>query len=225
MHAGRLAGALIDLDPGDHRVGSDLGAAVEGVRDVGDQRRRLGVDLAPLQAEPAVDAVRTVAEPAVADRDRTHFRGDAKRLRAAQEDLTVPADRVRSLRIGVRIAPRPVLTGNRQLGFDRGVVRPEFLVADRPVRTDTIAAHRVEVTGMKPRGVAGVVDHRAADPTAGVVRPHRDRVRTGDHPRLGPVQVMRPRLIADPVRIGVPERAGVQPHYLPAGPGQPLQQR
>ncbi len=42
--------------------GADLRAVLERVGNVGDQRRGLGVDLAALQAEAAVDAVRPVAE-------------------------------------------------------------------------------------------------------------------------------------------------------------------
>ena len=78
VHAGGPAGALVDLDAGDHAVGADLGAVGERVGDVGDQRRGLGVDLAALQAEAAVDAVRPVAEAAVGDRDRADLRGDAE---------------------------------------------------------------------------------------------------------------------------------------------------
>ena len=37
---------------------------------------------------------------------------------AAQEDLAVAADRVRPVRVGVRVAPRPVLPGDRQFLLD-----------------------------------------------------------------------------------------------------------
>ena len=77
---------------------------------------------------------------------------------------------------------------------------------------------------MEPGRVAGVVDHRAADSAAGVVGAHRHRVGAADHPRLGPVQVMGPGLVADPVGVGVPERPRVQADDPPAAPGHPLQQ-
>ena len=41
-----------------------------------------------------------------------------ERSRAAQEDLAVAADRVRAVRVAVRVAPRPVLAGDRQLVLD-----------------------------------------------------------------------------------------------------------
>ena len=76
VHAGGAAGALVDLDPGHHGVGADLGAVRQRVGDVGDERRRLGVDLAALEAEAAVDAVRPVTEAAVGDGHRPDLRGD-----------------------------------------------------------------------------------------------------------------------------------------------------
>ena len=223
VHARGRAGALVDGDAGDHRVGADLGAVCESVGDVSDQRRRLGIDLAALQAESAVDAVRPIPEAPVGDRDRSDFRGDAQPVRAAQEYLPVAAYRVRAVRVAVRIAPGPVLAGDGQFAFDVVVVGPQVVVADRPVGTDAVAAVRVEVARVKPRRVAGVVHHRPADSAAGVVGAQRDRVVAGDHPRFGPVQVVRAGFVADPVRVRIPERSGVQRDHVPAGAGQPLQ--
>ena len=224
VHAERAAGALVDHHLGDHRVGADLGAVVEGVGYVRDQRRRLGVDLAALQAEAAVDAVRPVAEAAVDDRDRADLGGDPELVRAAQEDLAVPADRVRPLRVAVRVAPRPVLPRDRQFLLDRGVVGPEVGVIERPVGADAVVGVGGEVAGVEPGRVPRVVDHRAADATARVVRAHRHRVGAGDHPRLGPVEAMRSGLVAHPVGVGVPERPGVERRHPPARPRQPLRQ-
>ena len=225
VHADRAAGAVIDLDAGDHRVGPDLGAAGQRVRDVGDQRGRLGVDLAALQAEPAVDAVRPVAEPAVGDGHRADPGLDAGLAGAAQEHLAVAAHRVRPVRVGVRVAPRPVLAGDRQLLLDLLVVGPQVGVADRPVRADPVVGPGGEVTGVEPRRVAGVVHHRPAHAPARVVRAERHRVSAVDHPRLGPVQVVRARLVADPVGVGIPERPGVQRDDPPAPAGHPLRER
>ena len=47
----------VDLDAADHAVRTDLSAMSQRVRNVCDQGRCLGVDLAPLQAEASVDAV------------------------------------------------------------------------------------------------------------------------------------------------------------------------
>ena len=197
----------------------------ERVGDVRDQRGGLRVDLAALQAEPAVDAVRPVAEAAVGDRDRPDLRRDAGLAGAAQEYLAVAADRVRAVRVAVRVAPRPVLAGDRQLGLEVLVVGLEVGVADRPVGADSVVGPGGEVAGVKARGVAGVVHHRPADAAAGVVRAQRHRVVAVDDPRFGPVQVVRARLVADPVGVRVPERPGVQADDPPAAPGQPLQHR
>ena len=76
-HAGAAAG-LVDLDAHRVAVGADLDAVGDRVGQVGDQRRGLGVDLAALQAEAAVDAVRAVAEDAVGDRHRPDAHLDSR---------------------------------------------------------------------------------------------------------------------------------------------------
>ena len=77
---------------------------------------------------------------------------------------------------------------------------------------------------MKTRAVAGIVDHRAADPPPGVVLAQLDRVRAADDPFLGPVQLVRAGLIGDPVLVRVPERTGLQDDDLPPLAGQSLGQ-
>ena len=88
--AGGPAGAFVDPDAADHGVGADLGAVRERVGDVRDERAGFGVDLAALQAEPAVDAVRTVAEPAVGDGDRPDPASIPSCSARRWEDLPVP---------------------------------------------------------------------------------------------------------------------------------------
>ena len=126
------------------------------------------------------------------------------------------------VRVAVRVAPRPVLPGDRQFLFEQLVERLEVGVVDRPVRADPVVGERREVRRVKAGGVAGVVHHRSADPAPGVVRAQRDRVGAADLARLGPVQGVRAAFVGDPVGVGVPERAGVQADDPPAGPGQPL---
>ena len=191
---------------------------------VRDERRGLGVHLAALQAESAVDTVRPVAEPAVGDGHRPDLGHDAELVRPAQEDLAVPADRVRPVRVPVRVAPRPVVPGDRQFLLDLLVVGAQLRVADRPVGAHPVRGPGGEVAGMEPRCVTGVMDHRAADAAARVVGAHRHRVAARDDAGIGPVQVVRARLVADPVGVGVPEGPRVQGGHPPARPGQPLQQ-
>lgn len=124
----------------------------------------------------------------------------------------------------MRIAPRPVLPGHRQLQLDLLVVAAQVLVPDWPVGPHPVQGVGGEVAGMEPRGVAGVVDHGAAHPTPGVVLAQLDRVGTADDALLGPVQRMGAGLVGHPVLVGVPERAGLQDHHPPAGAGQPLRQ-
>jgi len=120
------------------------------------------------------------------------------------------------------VAPRPVLSGHRQLALDPLVVRSQVVVRDRPVRAHAVEAVGVEVGGVEPGAVAGVVHHRPADAATGVVAAHRDRVGAADDPLLRPVQLVRAGLVAHPVLVGVPERARLEDDDLPAVPGQPL---
>jgi len=149
---------------------------------------------------------------------------DPRRPRAAQEHVAVAADRVGVVGVGVRLAPRPVLAGDGQLGLDRPVVGAQVGVADRPVGPDPVKRGGVEVARVQPGGVAGVVHHRPADAASAVVRAQRHRVGAADLPRLGPVQGVAAALVADPVGVGVPERAGVQADHAPTGAGEALGQ-
>src|SRR5581483_7896660 len=105
------------LDGTDHAVGADLGPVSEGIGYVGDEGRGLGIDLAALQAESPVDAVRAVAEPAVHYGDRANPVVDAEGLASLGESDPVASERVRRLRVLVRDAPGPVLPGDGKLLF------------------------------------------------------------------------------------------------------------
>jgi hypothetical protein len=214
---------LVQRNSAHHAVGAHLGSVRERVGDVGDERRRLGVDLASLQAEASVDAVVPVPEAPVGDGHWSDPDVDAEPLGAADEDEPVAADRVRRLRVAVRVSPGPVLAGHRKLLLDELVVATEVQVADGPVRAHAIDGMRGEVARVEPGRVAGEVHHRAADTTAGVVGAQRNRVVAGDDAGLGPVQVVRPGLVAHPVGVGVPERSRIERDDLPPGTGQPLQ--
>ena len=105
----------VGLDPGRVGVGADLDAVGDRVGEVGDQRRRLRVHLAALEAEAAIDAVRSVAEGAVGDPDRADAHLDPGGERAGAGAIGAAAERVGAVRIAVRVAPRPVLARDRQL--------------------------------------------------------------------------------------------------------------
>ena len=166
-----------------------------------------------------------VAEAAVGDPHRPDAHLDPELARSRPRDLGPAGDRVGGVRVAVRVAPRPVLAGHRQLELEPLVVGLQVLVGDRPVLPHPVARADLEVGGMKARAVAGVVDHRAADAVAGVVLAELDRVLAADDPLLGPVELVRAGLVGDPVLVGIPERARLEHHHLPAAAGQPLGQR
>ena len=158
---GDPAGRLVELDPRRHAVSADLGAVRDRVRDVGDERRGLGVHLAALQAEPAVDAVRTVAERTVRDPDRSDPDLDPELPRARPGALRATRDRVRAMRVAVRIAPRPVLAGDRQLELEALVMALEIAVGDRPVGADAVSGR-----GSRSRTGESVGSSRRSGPSS-----------------------------------------------------------
>lgn len=136
VDAGDPPGAVVCRDPRDHAVGADLGAVLDRIGDVGDQRRGLRVHLAGLQAEPAVDAVRSVAEAAVGDPDRADADLDPELASTLPRKLRAAGDRMRAVRIAVWISPRLVLAGDGQLELEPLVVALQLRIGDRPVFGD-----------------------------------------------------------------------------------------
>src|SRR5689334_19682923 len=162
----------------------------QGIRDVRDQRGCFGVHLAALEAEATVDAMWTVAEPAVGDGHRPYPGRDAQGVAPGLEDHAVTRDGVRGVRVPVRVAPRPRLSRDRELLLDRFVVGAQILVGDGPVGAHPVGGADGEVRRVEPGRVAGEVHHGPPDTASGVVRPEWYRVGAGDDPWLGPVQVM-----------------------------------
>ncbi len=216
---------LVDEHAADVGVGADLRAVRERVGHVRDQRRRLCIDLAALQAKASVDAMRPVAEAAVGDRHRADPHGDPEPFAPVDEHVAVARHRLSLKRVAVRITPRPWLAGDWQLLLDLFVVRPQLVVRDGPVRADAVVGEGREVGRMEARRVAGVVHHRSADAAPRVVRTHRHRIRAADESRIGPVERVRTALVAYPVGFRIPERAGIERDDAPPRAGQPLRQR
>ena len=140
----------------DHAVGPDLRPMGEGVGDVGDKGRRLGVDLAALQAESPIDAVVPVPEPAVGDGHRTDPGFDAGRGRPPKEDFAVAADGLGVIRVAVGVAPRPGLPGYREFLLERlrnKAVdrRNRWASRRRPRRANWCGSPRDESEGCSPR--------------------------------------------------------------------------
>src|SRR5436309_11280418 len=63
----------------------------------------------------------------------------------------------------------------------------------------------------------------AANTPAAIVFPQGERVLPANKAQIIPVQLVRAGLVADPVALRVPKRAGLEAHDAEAGLGQPLQ--
>src|SRR5581483_4518535 len=191
----------------------------------GHQRRGLGVDLARLQAETAIDAVRAVPEAAVRDPHRADLDLDPQLARSLPRDLGAPGDRMGGVWVAVWITPWPVLAGDGKLELEALVMALEIAIGDRPVLPHPVARPDLKVRRVNARAVAGVMDHRTADPVAGVVLAELHRIRSADHPFLGPIELVRAGLVRYPVLVRIPERSLLQHHHLPTAAGEALRQR
>ena len=223
--AGAAPARVVDLDAHDHRLRPHLDAVLDRVGEVRDQRARLRVHLAALEAEAAVDAVRAVPELAVRDRHRSDAHLDPVLPRSLPGKRRRARDRMRPVRVGVRVAPRPVLPGHGQLALEPLEGGLQVPVGDRPVGADPVARADLEVGGMEARRVAGEVRHRPADADPRVVLAHLDRVVSPDDARVRPVDRGRGLLVGDPVAVRVPERPLLQDHDPPPRARKPLRQR
>ena len=214
---------VVGDDPGHHGMRPDLGPVRQGVGNVGDQRGSLGVHLAALEAESPVDAMGSMAEAAVGDGHRTDTGLDAEGVGPADEHLPVASQRLGRIRVPMRIAPRPRLTRDRELFLDGLVVGLEILVANGPVGADPVTSWR----SRSRRGENAACSRRSGSsirptPRPELLEPSGTGSRPADDPWLGPIEVMRTPLVADPVGIGIPKRAGVESDDRDTGAGQPL---
>ena len=133
VHARGQSGSRVDVDRGHHGIGAYFTSVGQGIGNVGDQGRGFRVDLAPLQAESAVDAVGPVAEAAVGDRHRSYFGGNPSRQGAALKEFAVPGDWMGAVGVAVRLTPGPVLPSHRQFLLNVLIVAPKVLVLQGPV--------------------------------------------------------------------------------------------
>ena len=105
---------------------------------------------APLRAAGRAPAAVAARRPAVVrrriDRDRRRERMRAERPRAARQHLRVPVHAMRRhrQRVGLR-RERPALAGDAELALDLLVVRPQVVVADRPVGADALGGGGAKV--------------------------------------------------------------------------------
>jgi hypothetical protein len=194
------------------------------IRDVCNERAPFRVNLAALEAKPPVDTMRTVAEGAVGDPDRTNTHLDAELLSPFGGIVGRAAYGVGPVRVAMRVSPRPVLPGYRKLGLDPLIVRFEVPIRDWPVGANAVSGLRLEVGRVEAGSVASVVNHRTADPATRIVLAEHDRVLATNEALLGPVDVCRAGLIAYPILVGIPERPRIEDDYPPARAGEALRQ-
>ena len=103
---------------------------------------------------------------------------------AASQNLAVPVHAVRRhwQRIGLG-SERPALARHAELPLNGLVMRPQIVVADRPIRTNTFCRKRAEIVLMESRHHAEPGQSAAAD-TRSRFRNHK--VRADEFARLGP---------------------------------------
>ena len=207
----------------------DLRARGHGLRQVGHVHAGLGADAAALVAVAAVDAgmARPVAgllEIPRHHRDRPVADAHAQRRAPGRHHLRRGVARHRGQGVTARRLPRVRLRprhADERLHFL--VIRPQFLVAERPVGADALFAAQPQVPRVRARRVGAPVQGGAADARAAVVGAERFRRAAGAQPLAEPVDVGRDLVGHEILRVPVPP--GLQRHHPQPRPRQPRQQR
>ena len=94
----------------------------------------------------------------------------------------------------------------------------------RPVDADAVLGVDAEIRRMKARREGRPMHRAAADAFAAVVFAEGQRMLAAGDPQIGPVQFVRALFVADPVTLGIPERASLETDHPEARPRQALQQ-
>ncbi len=141
------AAIVAQADPGRHAVGTNLRAMRDGVGNMRDERTGFRSDLAALQAEAAIDAMRTVSMRCRQNCDGTAGYGaDAEFGAAAYENIADTTKRMRSVRMPVRITPgKPCRACDGDFSLKQFVIGLQIPIGDGPVRANTIFGIHAEI--------------------------------------------------------------------------------
>ncbi len=216
----------VDGHTADHGEVADFGAVFEGVGDVGDEGGGFGSDLAALDAEAAVDAVRTVAVGGGEDGDGAPGGdGDAEFGAAFDEGVADAAHGMRGVGVSVRLAPGVVGgAGDGHFLFEEFVVGFDVVVGDGPVGAEAVAGVDLEVGRVEAWGEGGPVDGASADAAAAIVFAEGDGVIAAGDAEIVPVELVGSGLVGDPVALRIPEGAGLEADDVEAGAGEALEE-
>ena len=111
---------------------------------------------------------------------------------AASQNLAVPVHAVRRHWQRVRFRrERSALAGHAEFPFNRLIMRPQIVVADRPISTHAFRRKRAEIVAMESRHYAEPWQSAAADARS---RFRYHKVRADELARLGPHDLARIRL-------------------------------
>ena len=144
---------------------------------------------------------------------------------AANQYIADAAERMRTIRMTVRIAPgKPGRSSNRNLPLQQFVIRLQIPIGDGPVDTDAIFGVDAKVGRMKARCKSSPVNRASAHAFAAVVRTERERMRSAGNAQIVPIEFVRAFFVADPVLLRIPEGTGLQCDDTKPRPRQTLHQ-
>ena len=161
----------------------------------------------------------------IADRADAHL--DARLQRAPRAPCRPRRrDRVRRVRIAVRVAPRPVLAGDRQLALDAlvvGLAAPSRRSASRRRRRRACAprSRRDGSAACSPRSGSSSRRRRGRSCSCPARPGPRRRSRAARSSRA----CAEPASSETQSRVGIPERPGLDDHDPPAAAGKALGER
>ncbi len=208
MHA-HNAPIAAHLDARGHGEIANLGTALKSIGNMRDKSAGFRPNLAALNAEAAIDAMRAISVRARKDRNRASD-GDrnVKRRAAFDECVADAAHWMGAIGITMRMAPGIVgWARNRHLDFELFVVGPKNFVGDRPVHADTVASTNFEVGWMEAGRERSPVHRAAAYSAATVVGSQRQRILSARDAGIFPIELMRSGFVGNPVALGIPEGA------------------
>ena len=146
MYAGD-ASLFAQFHSRDHASVANLRAIFQSVGNMRDQRAGLRTDLAALNAEAAIDAVRPVSMRTGENGNRAANRNrNVERGTTANQRVADAAHGMRSISVSMRMSPRIVgRASDRHFQFQLLVIRKNILIRDGPVDAHAVAGIDFEV--------------------------------------------------------------------------------
>jgi len=213
----------VSQHPCHHAVCQDFRSIAYGPGDMMYQGAVLGVRHTSLVAEAPVGTRGPSVKRGGQNSQGGNCTPDTQCLTPSPENLCIG-----TYRLPLRIWVRPVEgapgkhpgAGNPDILFNFAVIRLQVLIGNGPVFSYTVKCFGTEVTLMETVKDSGKVYRASSGPSSGVIMPHAERVTAGNNAGIIPGQFLHCQFITGKIRLGIPERPGLNNHNFQTGPAQ-----